>query len=67
MLKFKEVVYVDAVPKGIRAYLVGDIGGTNCNFGIFKKVDDKPTMLLSIHFKSQEITRFTDVVKQLLT
>jgi glucokinase len=65
MLPFKEVIYTE-IKKGVPALLVADIGGTNSNFGIAQIVDGDAKMLFSIHFKSQEITSFTDVVKDLL-
>lgn len=65
MLTFREVKHVDIVPKSIQAILVGDIGGTNSNFGIFEAVDGY-RLLLSIHFKSQEVFDFLMVVEQLL-
>lgn len=66
VLAFREVKYVAAIPSNIKPVLVGDIGGTNCNFGIFYHVDHTHVLLLSIHFKSKEITSFEEVVKQVL-
>ena len=65
MLPFKEVVYVDQVPKNIECTLGADIGGTNSNFGIFKTVDGLE-LILSLHVKSKEIKNFVDVVNDLL-
>lgn len=64
MLPMREVVYVDKVPLGIDTFLVGDIGGTNCNFGIFYMNGAEEELLISFHFKSQEITDFVCVIQQ---
>lgn len=66
MLPFTEKIYTDPVPTKTRAYLVADIGGTNANFGIFINVRGAARLLYAVHFKSQQITRFTDVVHQVL-
>lgn len=66
MMKFKERFYEKEIPKNITCYLGADIGGTNSNFGIFTVQDKKLILLFSLHFKSQEIVNFTDVVKQVL-
>ncbi len=65
MLPCKEVVY-KKIKKGAHALLVGDIGGTNSNFGIAQITDGDAELTFSIHIKSQEITDFTRVVKELL-
>jgi glucokinase len=67
MLSFREQHYVTRMPTGITALLVGDIGGTNSNFGVFSDVDGKRTLLCSLHFKSQEITDFSALVLQVVT
>ena len=67
MLEFKEVKYVDVVPRNIECLLVADIGGTNSNFGIFKFVNGKLELILSIHFKSRKIDKFVPVVKNVLS
>jgi len=66
MLAFEKKEHVETIPTGIECMLGADIGGTNSNFGIFKKTDGKLQLLLSLHFKSQEIKNFTDVVKDVL-
>lgn len=65
MVPFKEVVY-KKIKKGSHALLVADIGGTNSNFGIAQIVDGDAELIFSIHIKSQQITDFTQVVKELL-
>ena len=66
MLKFKEVKYIEKIPKNITCVLGADIGGTNSNFGIFLPTNGKLELLLSIHFKSQEIKNFTNLVQNFL-
>ncbi len=66
MLEFKEVKYVDEVPKNIECLLGADIGGTNSNFGFFQLTDDVLTLIFSMHVKSQQITQFSSTVKDLL-
>jgi glucokinase len=66
MLTFKEVVYQTTIGPIGTTFLVADIGGTNANFGIFQHVDGRHQFILSIHFKSQEIADFSEVVKQVL-
>jgi len=62
MLPFHEQFYVkkDTTPK--ICFLVGDIGGTNSNFGIIQPHNDSFTLLMSIHFKSRDITTFSDLI-----
>lgn len=66
MLPFREVLYMREVIRDTECVLGADIGGTNANFGIFVIVDHQLILMLSIHFKSQEITDFVSVVHQLL-
>lgn len=67
MLTFNQIVYKDTIPNSIEVVLVGDVGGTNSNFGIFQCIDNKNVLLTSLHFKSQQITHFTVVIEQILT
>ncbi len=66
MLTFKKVQYVPFSYSGL-VVLVGDIGGTNSNFGIFDLTATQLRLLVSLHFKSQEITDFPGVVDDVLT
>lgn len=66
MLELREVVYVGAVPTGIECILGADIGGTNSNFGFFRRVNGRLELLFSVHAKSQLVTDFTALVKQVL-
>jgi len=66
MHSFKEIVYVDPIPRNISGILAVDIGGTNSNFGIFRSKNGKLKLLLSLHFKSQQITNFTSTVQEVL-
>ena len=63
MVKFKEVK-VSSIRKGGNHILVADIGGTHCNFALFQIEGVKH--LISLEFKSKDITNFADVVNQVL-
>ncbi len=65
-MTLREKVYVDTVPRDIEAILGADIGGTNSNFGVFEFTNNKLILLFSIHVKSQEISDFTQLVKEVL-
>lgn len=67
MLSFREQHYGARMPTGITALLVGDIGGTNSNFGVFSDDGTTRTLLCSLHFKSQEVTDFNVLVNQVVT
>jgi len=66
MLEFTETTYVKEIPQNTVCILGADIGGTNSNFGVFVPKDGKPELILSIHFKSQKIKNFTQLVQDLL-
>jgi len=66
-LPLTEVPYVKKIPIGKTCIIGADIGGTNSNFGIFDLSTGKLELLLSIHLKSNEITNFTDALKDVLT
>ncbi|HRN78212.1 MAG TPA: glucokinase [Candidatus Dependentiae bacterium] len=65
-MQFREVVYVDYVPRNIECILAADIGGTNSNFGLVQLVDGKINLLFSLHIKSQNITNFISIVQELI-
>lgn len=65
MTNFIERKY-DTIPRGSIAFIGADIGGTNSNFGIFIEENQKPRLILSLHAKSQDISDFAQVVKDLL-
>jgi glucokinase len=65
MSAFREVKYLESISKG-NYFLVADIGGTNTNFGIIQTIDMHHILVLSLHFKSQEITHFTTVIQQVI-
>jgi glucokinase len=65
-MEFREQQYVDTIPTNIPYILVGDIGGTNSNFGFFTVTSEKVLLVFSRHAKSHEITDFTAVIKELL-
>jgi glucokinase len=66
MLPFREVKYVDEIPRNSTCIMVGDIGGTNSNFGFFRFSDHTFKLLLSIHVKSALITDFSLLVADLV-
>jgi glucokinase len=66
MYMLREVIYVDQVPHKAHCLLAADIGGTNSNFGFFKRHNDQYILLFSLHAKSQEIINFVDLVTQVI-
>ena len=66
MISFKEVYYADSVQGGNNFLLVGDIGGTNSNFGVFQFKNKNWILIFSIHFKSKQIENFTQLVQDLV-
>jgi glucokinase len=65
-MEFQEKKYTDIIPHHTE-YLIGaDIGGTNANFGFFVTTDIGLKLVFSIHYKSQTITNFTEVMVHLL-
>ena len=65
-MDIKEQKYSAHVPKGIQCVIGADIGGTNSNFGIFKKYNERPELLFSLHIKSKTISNFTEAVQEIL-
>ena len=65
-MKLREKVYVDSVPRDSEGILGVDIGGTNSNFGVFELTNNKLILLFSVHAKSQEVTDFPELVKDVL-
>lgn len=55
----REVMYVEHIDRRFPFFLAGDIGGTNSNFGIFSLDPERPVLVLSLHYKSKNITDFT--------
>lgn len=66
MLPFREMIYVDMVPRGAEYIMVGDIGGTNSNFGFFLSGDTNFKLVFSMHFKSRSITDFPLLINDIL-
>lgn len=66
MFELREVIYIDMVPTGMECILGADIGGTNSNFGFFRRENGRLELLFSVHAKSQLVTNFTVLVKQVL-
>jgi glucokinase len=61
-----EVMYVDHFEREYPFFLAGDIGGTNSNFGLFSLVPERPVLVLSLHYKSKEISDFTQFMKEVV-
>jgi len=51
ILSFVEKKYQSSTPTNTEYIIDTDIGGTNSNFGIFKNVNRKLPLFLSLHFK----------------
>lgn len=66
MLPFQERTYTD-IASAKEVILVGDIGGTNSNFGIFTQQARRPVLLMSLQFKSQHVTNFASLVADVVT
>ena len=62
----REVMYVDQIDRRFPFFLAGDIGGTNSNFGIFSLDPEHPILVLSLHYKSQNISDFTQFMGELI-
>lgn len=63
----REVLYVEnlyEIDKAGSFFLAADIGGTNSNFGIFATLKEPATLILSLHYKSKNITDFALLVRQ---
>jgi glucokinase len=58
--------YVDLIPTAVESVLGIDLGGTNCNCGVFVQQNGSPVLVLSLHSKSQEIISFSRYLKDLL-
>lgn len=69
MLPFKQVIYTDHIAQNCDYILVGDIGGTNSNFGFFKpeqnNINQNLVFVFSMHFKSKEILSFPDLIQDI--
>ncbi|HML19134.1 MAG TPA: ROK family protein [Candidatus Dependentiae bacterium] len=67
MVSFKEVYFSDIQPDIQNFLLVGDIGGTNSNFGLFQWADNTWNIVHSFHVKTKQIDNFTRTVQDLYT
>ena len=61
MFNFEEIRHAKIIPKKGNFILAGDLGGTHSNFAIFQEKGLK--LLASVHFKSQDITNFVEIVR----
>jgi len=66
MVPITEKVYVDAVKRDAEYIMVGDIGGTNSNFGFFLDGDSTYRLIFSLHVKSRLIIDFPELVNDIL-
>lgn len=66
MILFNEISVETEVTKGKQLLLVGDIGGTNCNFGVFQKHAERQRLLHVYHVPSKDIHDFPQLVTELL-
>lgn len=65
-MKPKKKEYKKFRKSGYKCFvLAGDIGGTNTNLGIFG-ISNKPTLLISFHFKSRQLRGLHDAVNEVL-
>jgi glucokinase len=62
-----ERTYTTLIPHNIECYIGADIGGTHTDFGIFEIKNSIPTLLFSLHTKTQTITNFTAVINDVLS
>ncbi len=66
MISFKEVYYADFVKTSDKFLLVGDIGGTNSNFGVCQFINKDWRLIFSVHLKTKQIDDFTKMVSDLV-
>ena len=66
MLAFTEKVYGKKSSSG-STYLVGDIGGTNSTFAFVEEKENTLILLVTLHYKSKEISDFTSIVKEVVS
>ncbi len=66
MINFVEHTYAAASKDDQPYYLVGDIGGTNSNFGIGQIGSTAGTLMRSLHVKTSTVNDFTALVAYLL-
>jgi glucokinase len=65
MISFKEVYFSNISPDARSFLLVGDIGGTNSNFGLFQWSGKRWDIVCSFHVKTRQIDNFTYAVQDL--
>ncbi len=66
-MPFEKIVYKKFSNKSYDSFiLAGDIGGTNTNIGIFGVKKSFPTLLISFHFKSQQLKGLHSAINETL-
>ena len=65
-MHFKETIVADIEVEGVSLVLAADVGGTNSNFGVFYKYNDKMRLLRVYHIDSKDIQDFTAIMVTLL-
>jgi glucokinase len=66
MIEYVEHTYAEVSDTDHPFFLVGDIGGTNCNFGIGQIRTGASILIRSLHVKTATIDDFTTLVVDLL-
>jgi len=62
--QIEERVHVDTIPPG-EYLLVGDIGGTNSNFGVVRRDDLPSKLMISLRAHSQSVRRYDELIQQI--
>lgn len=65
-MKFEKKIYTEEFDASNTCILAADIGGTNSNFGLCIQEGGYVALIASLHVKSKTITKFADVVAEVL-
>jgi glucokinase len=65
MPEFKETFYEENIENG-ELVLASDIGGTNSRFAVFQIQENKPILVRSLLFRSDEINNFAELINEVL-
>jgi len=66
MIQSKKNIYQEEVPERAEIVLGADIGGTNSNFGISALTNSNVILLMSIHYKTKEVSSFPPIIQDVL-